>query len=652
MFEFKSKCYIPTHTAEPDFYIKDFDKNLERSYPDENFVISRTKTGIVLSRYRDDYWDLSPYTEHSRGPRIIYFNKIINDITDSKIIIDEYKWIMFMFIFITETGRSSFLSVSTIYEHSLAISSIAQYCLSRKITFHLLFRDKIELKKLINSQATLARRARFLAIIRSISNVDKKISGFDIADTATLLFNTKIKRCRSKQTVIIPSRIFSCIISSCNDFLNQFILVKDQFLDLVKKSHNHPAFARSKYYQKRKLQIIDYYEDDFQTACYKMGISNYVSNNRISNLHDVSRHLRKVQYTCKLLIHIYTGMRDNEVSSLKYDCLRTEISAERRVFRIVGETTKLIGLRKAERWVTSREIEPAINVLKQISKIIAECMRIQDDNHILFLPVSNLAFSPGNRNIRKVYQSGFSDLRDSIFSITIEESDIKELQKISPNADWLSEPDYQIGAVWPTASHQFRRTLAVYAAQSGLVSIPSLKRQLKHISREMTLYYAAGSSFSKERFDSDKTHFIHDYNESKSYGEGLGYIYNLLLSEQQLHGPYGNWLEKNDRKGGSTQILEKREETIKRFKRGELAYSETPLGACMSSVACDKKAMRAVSACISCDKAVIIESKLEKVIFSQQLLVNELDNTSMEYRMEQEQLRDLQHLQARIRKNK
>jgi hypothetical protein len=124
----------------------------------------------------------------------------------------------------------------------------------------------------------------------------------------------------------------------------------------------------------------------------------------------------------------------------------------------------------------------------------------------------------------------------------------------------------------------------------------------------------------------------------------------LLLSDGTLYGPYGNWLEAQDRKTDKAQILAKREETIKRFKRGELAYNETPLGACMSNVGCNKKAMRAVSACISCDKAVIVESKLEKVIFSQQLLVNELDNTSMEYRMEQEQLNDLIRLQSRIRK--
>jgi len=650
MLKFKSKWDIQTPISEPDYYVTDLDEGLQTPYPDENFIISRTKTGEILSLYSDDHWDLSPYTEHSRASRIIYFKKVIPDVPESKIIIREYKWIMFMLIFISNYGRASSLSVTTIYGHSITVAFIARYCFLKKITVHSLFCDEAKMRKFFNSPDTEKQAERVLAIIRSISTVDKKISGFDIVDSHAKFFSSRLPRDLSRQTVIIPSRIFSSIISSCHDWLNEFIPVKNRFLELVKKAHKNKAYARSISRQKINVPGIKILEDNFQKACDCLELSNYVSKKGIHDLHDISRHLRTIQYTCKLLIHIYTGMRDNEASSLKYDCFHKETSVDGRVFRIVGETTKLTGVKKSARWVTSQEIEPAINVVKQISKTIADCMDINDDNHILFLPVANLAFSSSSKKARNFYQSGFVDIKNSIFSIVIEEFDIKELQQISPNVDWSSEASFKIGAIWPVATHQFRRTLALYAAQSGVVSLTSLKRQLQHLSKEMALYYAAGSSFSQSIFGNDKTHFSHEYNESKRYGEGLGYIYNLLLSERTLHGPYGNWLEAHDRKADRTQLLAKRDETIKRFKRGELTYSETPLGACMSAIGCNKKAMRAVSACISCDRAAIVESKLKKVIFSQQLLVNELDNTSMEYRMEQEQLNDLIRLQTRIRK--
>ncbi|WP_027672228.1 hypothetical protein [Rheinheimera baltica] len=482
MLEFKSKWDVETPIAEPDSYVTDPERGLESAYPDENFIVSRTKTGEVLSRYSDDYWDLTPYTEHSRASRIIYFKKALPDVAESGVILSEYKWIMFMLISISNYGRAGFLSVSTIYKHSTVVSFIARYCSLKKITIHNLFCDEGQMRKFFNSPDTEKQTERVLAVIRSISTIDKNISGFDIVDSPTQLFSRKLPRDRSKQTVIIPSRIFSSIISSCHDWLNEFMPVKDRFLELVKKAHTSKAYARSKNRQKINVPGIKVLEDNFQSACHCLELSSYVSRKGIHDLHDISRHLRTIQYSCKLLIHIYTGMRNNEVSSLRYDCFHKETSVNGRVFRIVGETTKLIGVRKSARWVTSQEIEPAINVARQISKIIAGCMGINDDNHILFLPVSNLAFSCSSKKARNFSQSGFFDINSSIFSIAIEEGDIKELQQISPNVDWLSEARFQIGAVWPVSTHQFRRTLAVYAAQSGLVSLISLKRQLLRIS--------------------------------------------------------------------------------------------------------------------------------------------------------------------------
>jgi hypothetical protein len=649
MLEFKPKLNIDSPLAEPDVYIRDLDADFEVSYPHGDFIISRTKTGNILSRYRDDCWDLSPYAIHSRAHSIIYFKKTIPN--EGSVLFDEYKWIMFIIIFIADSGRSGFLSISTICGHANSVAFLAKYCLAQKISIRDFLKNEKEVRKFFG-QATITKRKkeRISFIFQYLNKLDKIITGFDLCNEMKINFAKTLKSDKPKQTVVIPTRILSEIISSCTEFLRKYSEVEEKFLTLVKKSNENIAFGRSKGRQKSNCPGIATLEDDFNTACNKLGLSVYMNKNNIFDLHGVSRHLRKIQYACKLLIHLYTGMRDDEVSRLMYDCLHTEKTVNGRVFRIVGETTKLVGLKKAERWITSPEIEPAIHIAKGISKTIAEGIGISD--HILFLPVSNLNFSPSSKNSKNLLQSGFNDIKNSIFSILIEESDVKELQKISPSADWLSDPKFQIGAIWPIATHQFRRTLAVYAAQSGLVSLPSLKRQLKHITNEMTLYYAASSSFSSSLFGNNKMHFRHEFNESKLYGEGLGYIYNLLLSDQALHGVQGIWLEKHERKNDEIHILASRENTLKRFKRGELAYADTPLGACLSREACDKKPMRAVSACISCDKAVIIEAKLEKVIFYQNALLEDLNQGSMEYRMEKEQLDDLCRLHAQIqRKN-
>ncbi len=70
----------------------------------------------------------------------------------------------------------------------------------------------------------------------------------------------------------------------------------------------------------------------------------------------------------------------------------------------------------------------------------------------------------------------------------IEEEDIKELEDIDPFRAWHTEPEFAIGKRWPLTTHQLRRSLAVYANASGLVRLSSLRRQLQHITREMSLY--------------------------------------------------------------------------------------------------------------------------------------------------------------------
>ena len=48
----------------------------------------------------------------------------------------------------------------------------------------------------------------------------------------------------------------------------------------------------------------------------------------------------------------------------------------------------------------------------------------------------------------------------------------------------------KVGKVWPLTFHQFRWSMTVYAAASGMVSYTVLKALLKHISMMMAVYYS------------------------------------------------------------------------------------------------------------------------------------------------------------------
>ncbi|MDZ7921694.1 hypothetical protein [Rhodoferax sp.] len=127
--------------------------------------------------------------------------------------------------------------------------------------------------------------------------------------------------------------------------------------------------------------------------------------------------------------------------------------------------------------------------------------------------------------------------------------------------------------------HQLRRSLALYAQRSGLVSLPSLRRQLQHITDEMSRYYAKGSSFAKNFIGDDKEHFGLEWQETHSESAALSYVLNVLLSDDILFGGHANWVE-HRLKGLDGSVMIDRAATLRRFKKGELAYRETLIGGC------------------------------------------------------------------------
>lgn len=201
---------------------------------------------------------------------------------------------------------------------------------------------------------------------------------------------------------------------------------------------------------------------------------------------------------------MYTGMRLGEATVLISDCADTYIKNDNKYYIIKGRTSKLA--EHETQWITNEIGFKSVTIASRISRLIAESTNdIQKlTNPIpLFIRVSYLGIlhSPPKRrseNFLIAELNSFDELRKTDWlKIEILDEDINELRNTDPFRAWESESNLSIGNHWPLQTHQFRRTLALYCARSGMVSLTSLKRQLQHLSIQMTLYYSKGSSFSK-----------------------------------------------------------------------------------------------------------------------------------------------------------
>jgi len=617
--------------------------------PSLDFVISRTREGTILSRYGDKAWNLSPYKSTRRLHAKIYFNLAQGSSREGDLN-NEIRRILFILLYLPSKRGSKKLGVSSLLVYANFLRILASYAATSGVSIAQILGEESILSGFMKSRPSADSVKLLLALIRRLRQVGREALGYSVVDikmeNSLRLIEFELSQFR-KQTPIIPSRIFIGIITSLLGMLQKYLQVSDKMIIFGYEIRSNYNIGRSKALQRSNGLKVKEYEDDFSELMTRIGLDGYCKAHQITDIIDLLCLLRQIQTACKVLIIAYSGMRSSEADSLNCDCLESEETLHGVVYRLRGETSKLSGSPKPVRWVCCADASEVIKAARSIASVIAGHSYIASTEAPLFPLVGSLIRKPPSILNNGVTSADIRPDKDflvkHIVGIRITETDLQELRKIEPFRDWDNESKFNDGEVWPLTFHQFRRSLAVYAAQSGLVSLPSLKRQLKHITREMSLYYAKGAPDAVNLFGEDADHIRHQVERVRPEADALTYIYDVLLSDERLSGGHGQWVERYS-KPSSQNILELRSATIKRFKDGEIAYRETPLGACTTTKPCTKRAMRAISACVSCERSVIKPSKLFKVIESQKKMLAQLDPETMVYRMELEQLSDLERM--------
>ncbi|WP_216595358.1 hypothetical protein, partial [Chromobacterium subtsugae] len=460
-----------------------------------------------------------------------------------------------------------------------------------------------------------------------------------------------------KQHAPIPTRIYSRIITLLLQELTEWEAVSDDVLSILNACGKDPRLGRSslKQVQIAKKQgveksLLPNFSQIVSISC----LNYFAAKSRHPNLKNLSALICEIQTAIKLTIQTFTGMRDDEALSLPYHCLEETVINGKSHYIVLGRTTKLNNGRvKRTHWVTNHDGYRAIKLAQQIADTIFGVFGVtpqktegRTTDHPLFVSVAYLAFAggtlkpEGNRfRTGSIFLERMKALRKRLEPI-IEDADIRELEHIDPHRAWRSEEKFQLGKPWLFTSHQLRRSLALYAQRSGFVSLPSLRRQLQHITNEMSRYYAKGSSFAENFIGDDKEHFGLEWQQAQPESAALSYVLNVLLSNDILFGGHANWVEHRlkDSKG---VLLADRETTLRRFRKGEISYRETPIGGCTKVGECDQPALNWLHVdCLrdNCRNLVGNLTKLERVIAAQDKMVKALDLSTIEYRTEKADL--------------
>ena len=640
--------YYESSLSAPDSILIDtFDINEIR----QDFIISRDKDGKILSLYKDNVWNLKTYVSNPSQHGIIDFE---NRIESSNI--SDVKKLMFLLIVFGSGRNGSQYSVETLghYFNDVMVP-LSKFALENKTTITKIIENNILLNSYINNKCSNLGKVQCLSstlvFLDNLSNRSTQINFQRNKDIFKLL-KSKINDFSAEhhQTSIIPSRILA------ESIRQRWIQIEEIETNLTNLIKFLDMYIESERFASGETMINKYKWDCNKTLQWKEAINFYQLNNlfkkySLKNRINFKGFITKIQGTCKHLLHAYTGMRNGEMLNTQSNCLES-VPTNSGICRIISTTSKFTGTNQNAKWVTSKEVERIIFILRSINQVIAKHYNLNLNDLPLFLS-GNIFVEKGkirdNENIRAKRKFDKRDelpLDYSSLRLTIE--DKQEIEEIDFNKNIR---DLEIALPWEFKTHQYRRSLAIYSIQSGLVSLGALQIQMKHLFREMTLYYGNGASYARKLFDIPKEHIANDLDALKPELDTLAYIKNVIFSDEKLFGAHGSFVENNTKQNNhkfKTYFLENRDKTLKQFKNGEIAYKETALGGCIATEACDSRLTRSITACFDCHGGILKKSKVDNVIQKQKEFISFLDLSSIEYRTEVEDLNRLEELKSKL----
>lgn len=641
---------------------------------DPETVTARNIAGEVVSRFGDDTWDYRAYGQRSPFYFATWWDESKRGPMDklARILTDEIKLIQWLQQNNSTANGSRSRGQATALQSVSSLKGIAKIAHGLGITLHEAEHSakfQVALKTSIaaaevgfKAHNTLSGIFADLAHFQSASNIDcavpRLVPEDALHDVQALLKRLKYKKQEKReQTPLIPTRLFAMFITRALEQLKALEPHLPKFEAFIKAIYADPYLLTDGYNDWRNniVRIKRLYPNrtfpGYSTA--KSGLVSSAETQRRYGLrelfvaHDIDsiRNMQKFishhQVLCVMLIHAFSGMRYSEVEVMPYEPV---IHQSAKGF---GDLPVLVShLKKFEKanysraltWATSKEGVYAVEIAQQLARLNWFRNRPANeplpDNVPLWIPARL-----DRQNTHGHYATPIAGLWDAAewkeavqsCGLVIEKDDIDELVIFDAFRNWDENPSFSVGNLWPLTSHQFRRSVAVYASRSGMVSLPSLKTQYKHLSATMTAYYGENSSYAQSFLIDDNgdpidnTSILSAFRDEKQFNASLLLHERVIQASDRLKGPKGTEIQLAKERSKLPKMLSSRAETEKAIRQGRLSFKETPVGGCVLKGVCPSFGIDVVLPCTSsCKDAILIQDKLkayvENLRFEQEMM--------------------------------
>lgn len=570
--------------------------------------VSYDTAGGVASRFGDLSWNLSSMSADGVSGKNLHFfgenEKSASSLT--RIIREQQKALIWLHM---DSGQPK--AWSTLKNVNYALTNWCEIAARREVDLYALLTNPewvAEVASELNTNYVQVTPAVLKTMWRHRHQL-KASSDFQSQRIQDALRKEVRSRPATQQTPLIPSRVYCLILAMLGETVNRIEHELDLLLNIYSGGRApSPNVAKRRAAAKR---ITDH------------------------------------QLVLMLIVAAYTGMRFGEIAILPRDDVLVDFeNIGSTHYELRGATYKLHkGARRPTTWITSHQGARAVRLAQRIARAIhwKHDEPPKTGQQALLFPSANNPYK--SRACSMILRSLYQLIEVAV--PVIEQSDIDELDQLELARGWARD-DIVVGKRWPLSFHQLRRSLAVYAHRSGMVSLPALKAQLQHITQEMSAYYADGFSRAVNLVF-DREHFSHEWKAAKAESSYFAYVFGVLFSDEDMLGLGAERIAR-------TVAARSRQDTMRLFVENKLAYSETPLGGCVSTEVCKTDPLEPIPYdCLetNCVNLVVFGKRLDHVIKFQEVAVATLERDeagSVEHRLEARHLEVLLKARERLKK--
>ncbi|WP_233888064.1 hypothetical protein [Paraburkholderia flagellata] len=496
--------------------------------PKDDFPIVIDRKGNVISRFGDPYWDLTVWND---GVSLrLYFGAHLNKANKNYISPENARLLKLISVWILYFDRE-FRKAVTLYSFMKRLKPIFVICTKNNVLASDLTRFPALLETALEKiNGTFASTA--LCVFHQLFEHRNEI-GFIIFDRCALKTISDSANFGEKfgQTAYIPPRIWTYQLNRLRECLDDFI----RHADDVSKCFNYclDAYVRSYGSLKnatasgRDLDLAPFnvncpehlggYRGPFRDVAKKFGIAELLERWTLRGsgeagqlpVSTLTSYFQTIMYVSLIYILNFSLMRVSEATRLRSNCLEIDDDPTfGPIYLLHGVTTKSYDDDDA-RWVVSVSARVAVEAATIIARLRAKSANLKlphgrttkkDSSVLLFTPacepwaqgapMAETAFRWSPKSYGEMITLTLANVFDPC-ELRVTKEDLEIARLVTPSLD---AEKFKIGAIWPLAYHQLRRTGMVNMQASGIVSESSMQYQAKHARRAMSLYYGQGYS--------------------------------------------------------------------------------------------------------------------------------------------------------------